>query len=216
MAAAAPDAPALGADARGPTLDVAADGEDPPCPTVCPLAQCGADDSCGGVCAACPSDVSCPECALRLEIVDAQESGGVVTRLTLALVFDPPEGAVLPTSAEVRLRVQGVAKVLGLEVGPPIGAAHKQLAADPQTGGPFQLGADGTVRVVVLSTDQHLGIGAGTWWTWDVRLGGAFEPPTEPVVLSLIRDGDPMFAPPGAEAVVADPATGDPVVVWPP
>ena len=185
------------------------------CAPVCPLAACGADDGCGGLCPPCPAAVSCADCALRLEIASTEESGGFVRRVALALVYDPPAQAPGPTTAEVRLGIAGPGRVVGLAVGDPVTAADKTLAPDPNTGAAWRVEADGTVRIVMLSNQTVEAVGAGTLWTYDVLIGAAFEPTSEPVVLWIRRDGDPIFAPPGADQVVADPAVQAPVAVWP-
>lgn len=184
------------------------------CQSVCPVTACGLDDGCGASCPACPSTVSCVDCALRLELTPTKVVAGVVRRASLALVYDPPAGAVGPSTAEIRLAIDGPASLAGLDVGAPISEADKSLSTDGATGLPYRIEPDGTVRVVVLSTANVNTIGGGVWWTWDLLLGEAFAAPTAPVVLWLRHDG-PLFAPPAAELDVADPRTFQPVAVWP-
>ncbi len=197
------------------TADSAAPSELPTCTPTCPLSACGADDGCDAPCPACPAAVSCGDCALRLEVTDSVQTDGVIRRLSLSLIYDPPDGAPGPTTAEVRLGIAGPARVVGLDVGAPLAAADKTLALSPDSGATYHVEADGTVRAVVLSNRTVQPVGAGVWWTYDVLLGGAFEAPTEPVALWLRRDGDAIFAPPAADAVIADPAAEAPVAVWP-
>ncbi|PKN56753.1 MAG: hypothetical protein CVU56_14570 [Deltaproteobacteria bacterium HGW-Deltaproteobacteria-14] len=200
------------ADSAAPLeVDVSGDA----CAPACPVAACAADDGCGGLCPPCPAAVSCADCALRLEIAGAEEAGGVVRRVALALVYDPPPQAPGPTTAEVRLGVTGPGRVVGVAVGDAVTAADKSLAADPSTGAAWGVEADGTIRVVMLSNQTVEAVGAGTLWTYDVLIGGAFEPASAPVVFWIRREGDPIFAPPGADQVVADPAVQAPVAVWP-
>jgi hypothetical protein len=204
--------------------DVAAPTELPPsdaraaehreevCAPSCPLSRCGAGDGCEGSCPACPATENCADCALKLHVLEQQETGGVVTRVTLALDYAPGEQMERPRLAEFRVATLGTARWLSVTAGAAVEAAGKSLAPDPQSGEPFQVLADGTLRVVVLS-DNDQRIDAGRLLELELLLGAPFEPPTEPVVVRLTHD-EPIFAPPASD--ILDPAVLTPLAFWPP
>ncbi len=211
---------ALPADVSSGTADSVAASDagsdvEPVCVPACPLAACAADDGCAGLCAPCPVSVSCDDCPLRLEVVDRVVQDGIVRRFSVALSYLPEDGDPLPELADVRIGVAGPVKLLSVTAGQPLLDAGKELLGDPNTGEDFQILAEGSViRVVIASVDTVHTIGAGEWLRYELRLGGAFEVADEPAVLSLLR-GEPIFAPPPAEATLWGPGLDQPVAVWP-
>ncbi|MGM0576758.1 MAG: hypothetical protein ACQEXJ_13595 [Myxococcota bacterium] len=187
----------------------AADRDPGRCTPECPEASCGDDDGCGGTCSPCPTDVSCEACPLTLRVVERDDPV-----LKLALDFAPEEGDPLPELADLRLVVEGDATMLGLELGEPVLEAGKSPLKDPDTGEPWQILGGSTIRVSLASTEQTEPIGGGRWLVYTLRLGGAFDPITEPVVLHL-STAEAVFAPPGADAVLWGAPVEDPVVLWP-
>lgn len=204
-----------GGDATGPGDVVTADAADgaASCVPSCPHVACGADDGCGGLCPACPTEQSCEECPLRLHIVERDDPF-----LSVAVDFAPLEGAALPTLADLRLRVEGDATLLGIEVGEAVLAADKAPFPDPRTGEPFQVDGlgDGVqlVRVVLGSIASTSTVGAGHWLTWRFRLGGAFTPLDAPVVMGLLTD-EAVLAPPAAEQQLWGTGIEGALAVWP-
>ncbi len=204
-----------GGDAVGPADAAPAQDADGAvaCTASCPLAACGVDDGCGGMCPPCPSDESCPECPLRVHVVERDDPF-----LFVAVDFAPAEGVALPTLADLRLRVEGDATLLDLEVGEAVLAADKAPFPDPQTGEPYQLydleeGAQ-MVRVTLGSVSSTTTMGAGRWLTWRFRLGGAFTPLEAPVVMGLSTD-EPLLAPPAAEQQLWGSGVDGLVALWP-
>lgn len=196
-----------------PDLPAAPDAGPNACLPVCPLSACANNDGCQSLCPPCPSTLSCADCLLRLSIIDTTEKAGVVSQVRLALDYFPTDLTPLPRVADIRLRAQGAHKWLDVQPGQALNDAQKSLAGAPDTGSPYQLLEDGVIRVVVLSDNSNDHIGAGRLLTWDLLLGAPFAPPTEPVVIRLIRD-EPIFAPP--EADVNAPAITTLIAIWPP
>ena len=187
----------------------------PPCEPTCPLAACASDDGCGSVCPPCPTSLSCGDCPLRIEVVDRVVQDGIVRRFSLLLLFVPDDLDPLPEIADIRIGVEGPAKLLSVEAGEPLLDAGKELLGDPGTGEVFQLlNDDAVIRVVVASVDAVATIGGGQWLRYDFRLGGAFEVAEEPAVLRIRKD-EAIFAPPPAEAQLWGPGLDDPVAIWP-
>ncbi|MBT9556077.1 MAG: hypothetical protein IV100_08620 [Myxococcales bacterium] len=187
----------------------------PICTPSCPVTECGRADGCGSTCTACPRDLSCADCALQLRLaVLTRDAAGLPKTVALTLDYLPPEGVVLPTLADLRLRAVGDVTLLGVDAGPAILDAGKSLVGDPDTGEPFQILDGGVFRTVVLSPDDDTPIGTGRWLTWRFRLGAAFEPPSAPATFALTHD-EALFAPPPADLPAGDPAAFTPVVIWP-
>lgn len=201
---------AVGADAEVAVVDGLAEGVDEDaCEPLCPLARCGADDGCHGTCPPCPSELSCATCPLALRVIE--RSGAF---LRVALDFAPAAGAALPALADLRVAVSGDATLLDLSLGEPVTAAGKAPFSEPRTGGPWQVLADGTIRVSLGSVANGDPIGGGRWLVYRFRLGGAFEPLAAPVTLRL-QTGEPIFAPPEAASQLWGHAIDQPVAVWP-
>ena len=185
----------------------------PTCVPECVVEGCGQPDPvCDQVCPSCPSDVSCAECLLRLELltldVTKQEA-------TVALIFAPNPETPAPHLADLRLKVTGETRLLSVVAGTPLTDADKTLQSDLD---PAPLPDGGTLyRFPVLSTGHLNPIGGGTWLTLVFRLGAPFEPWLEPFTIELHRNGqDPLLTPPTAEAATSDPRATDPVAIWPP
>ncbi len=183
------------------------------CQPTCTLASCGASDGCGGTCAPCPQDVSCAGCPLVLSVVERTESAGALRWVTLGLDYTAADGAEQPGLADLRLRVSGPAHLAGVALGEALVAADKQLFADPYSGQPFHVLADGTLQFLVLGTTGAKPIGSGHWLVVRFELPAPLPAGYDPLVVGLIKR-EQTLTPPSADQALWGAAIDTPVVVW--
>ncbi len=186
----------------------------PICAPSCVGLACGDPDGCGDECGPCATPVGCPECALRLEIIEQQVIDGAVRIVTLAIDYDPGPGDALPSLADLRVAVDGPASLLKVAVGPPILDSGKQLFIDPSAGTPWRQLADGTWQLLIFDTASTTPIAGGRWVLMQFVLGEGFDPVTTPVAFSLVRR-EQTFAPPIADQALWGADVSKPSVVWP-
>lgn len=185
------------------------------CAPHCPVSACGAEDGCGGVCPACPQDVSCEGCPLMLSVVERERVDDQLVSVTLALDFLPPaEDAPLPGMADLRLRVEGEARLAGVALGEALMQADKQLFVDAVSGKPYRRLADGTLQLLALSTKNSARVGAGRWLflRFVVPTGEGAAP--APFAVALVKR-EQILAPPEADQLLWGTALDGPVVIWP-
>lgn len=181
------------------------------CAPDCPLAACATDDGCGGTCPLCPQDVSCEGCPLVLSVVERELVNEQLVSVTVALDFLPGGNPELPGMADLRLRLDGDAKIAGVALGEALLHANKELFVDAVSGKPYRVLADGTLQLLVLSTDNNARIGTGRWLFLRVMT-----PPGSggPFTLSIV-EREQILAPPLADQVLWGANIDGPVVVWP-
>jgi hypothetical protein len=106
---------------------------------------------------------------------------------------------------------------LSAEVAGAVIDSGKESPKDADTGEIFSLLANGTVRILFISTAELSSIPPGIWLTLTVRLGLPFKPWDAPVTVALVRHhNDPMLTPPAAEQLTQHPETTTPLAFWPP
>jgi hypothetical protein len=185
------------------------------CAPSCPVSACGAEDGCGGTCPACPQDESCEGCPLMLSVVEREEVDGQLVAVTLALDFLPEEeDAPLPGMADLRLRVDGVARLAGVALGEALLQADKQLFVDAVSGKPYRRLADGALQLLALSTTSRTRINAGRWLFLRFVLPPAEGGASAPFSVSLIKR-EQLLAPPEADQLLWGAALDGAVVIWP-
>ena len=185
------------------------------CQPSCAFKACGDPDGCGGTCGPCPVATSCTECALRLHVLATDtQPDGTVAGATVAVEFAAPGDVMLPTAADLQLRVDGRATVSLVTLGPPLLDVGLHLTPDPWTGEAWSVLEPGLVRFLALSPLAHRPIVGGTWLTFALRFGEPGAPNTMPVSVRLI-EREQTFAPWAADHVLWSDPLGAPVVIWP-
>lgn len=183
------------------------------CQPACTLATCGAPNGCGGTCAPCPQDVSCPGCPLVLSVVERTDLAGALRWVTLGLDYAAAAGSDSPGLADLRLRVDGPGQLAGVALGEALLAADKQLFADPYSGQPFHVLPDGTLQFLVLSTTGAKPIGSGRWLFFRFELPAPLPTGYAPLVVTLVKR-EQTLTPPSADQSLWGAAIDTPVVVW--
>ncbi len=190
------------------------EGEQCGCVPICSAATCELADGCGGACGLCTSVESCPDCALRLSLVETQTHNDIVRSVTLAVDFNPGSDDPHPGIADIRLTVTGPGQLKSVGLSPTVLDAGKELFVDPNTGKPFRVLADGTHQVLIFSTANTQTIPGGRWLFLKFTYDKAFATSPEPSVIQLV-DREQIFAPPDADAVLWGTSLETPVVIWP-
>ena len=188
------------------------------CQPVCSAALCEQPGGCGADCGPCAITQSCSDCVLKLQVVDQVAKDGVLSEVTLALDFTPPDGSALPTMVDLQLRATGPAELKSLGLAPALTDAKKVLFSDPDTGRPFQKLDDDVYRILVFSTSNTNTIAVGRWLLLKFKIGPktAAEAATwalEPAVIRILQREE-TFAPAPADATLWAGGYSDPVVVW--
>lgn len=181
------------------------------CVPSCVAGTCGQDDGCGGTCA-CPVDVSCAACPLRLVRVDQADAPGTIAAATLALEATADWGDSLPRLAEVQVAASEPVVLERVEIGEPLALARKRIFRFSAQGNqPFERVDERTWRVMLVSGPRNLPIGPGRWLTLHFsRAGGAWA--AGPVSFHLVR-AERMVAPEDANAVLLGTPFEQPVVL---
>lgn len=178
------------------------------CQPVCPLAGCGADDGCGSKCVRCPSEASCTDCVLKLSLQEIRVEDGM-RFAKVALHYTPAEGVAFPRIADIRVAVEGVATLTGLEIGPPLLDAGKTLHSDPETGRPYAELPDNVLQVLIMSLTNQNVIRGGLWVVYEFRLDD-----DQPASFRLVTREETL-APLEADTQLWGAALGGHVAVWP-
>lgn len=181
------------------------------CAPDCPVEACEADDGCGGICPACPSDVSCEGCPLVLSVFERVYDGAQLRGVILALDYAPEADAVRPGVADLRLRVDGPARLDGVALGAAVLDADKGLHTYGMTGKPYRRTPDGALQFLLLSTQSARRVEAGRWLFFRFVF-----PPGDggPVSFRLVKRAETL-APSSADQALWGSALDAPVVVWP-
>jgi len=181
------------------------------CRPTCSVATCGADDGCGEACAPCPRAESCPECPLKLSVVERLPAEGPVRTLTLALDYAPGDNVPLPAMADLRLRVGGDASLRQVGLTPEVMATGKELLTHPHTGQAWQVGDDGIHRVTLLSMAgrSESTLPSGRWLLLRFSVGGDAD-----AVRFALVEREETFAPAAADLALWGSGYGEEVVVW--
>ena len=182
------------------------------CAPTCAEINCDESDGCGGVCPACPLDISCPECTLRLAVIDEGRAGGARVGVTLAIEFAPAAGDAHPSLADLHLEWSGPVRVTDARAGAAALAAGKALASDPDSGRPYLERREGLVQLVLLSTASDRTIGPGRLAELDFVWRGGEIP--SPIVVNLVRR-EQVFAPPAADGALWPQPYEQGVAIWP-
>ena len=184
------------------------------CAPQCAGKTCSDDDGCGGTCGPCPNELSCTDCTLRLAVVDRVITDGATSSVTLAIDYFPPDGGALPTLADLRFRLDGPVKLLQVGIGEPMLTAGKRLFPHPDTGLPYQVAADGSYRVLAMSTESGTRVTGGRWVLLRVAFVGDGGPATKPLIARLLAH-EQTLAPPAADQPLWNQPIDGTVVVWP-
>jgi hypothetical protein len=182
------------------------------CPPDCAGKVCGDADGCGGVCAPCPREVACAECALVLRVVEREEVEGRLRAVTLAVDYQPGAQGAAPTIADLRLKVEGPAVLERVGLGEAMLEAQKELVQSPSTGRPYQALPEGVFQFLALSSRNTNEIPGGRWLFVRFLLGDTAQ--EGPAVFSLVKR-EQVLAPPGADSQLWAEAYDVPVVIWP-
>ncbi len=202
----------------GPAADTTGGGDVEPvlqgCQPDCEGKTCTEADGCGGTCGPCARAVSCEDCPLQLRLVDRKDEEGGLREITLALDLVADQGGALPAIADLRLSVEGPARLRRIGLGEPLLDGAKEPVIDPATGRPFRLLDDGSTQVVLLSTSNTRRIAPGRWLYLRFDAGDSSGPATEPILVRLLRR-EQTFAPQPADALLWGSRLDQPVVVRP-
>lgn len=168
------------------------------------------EDGCGGTCA-CPADVSCMTCPLRLVRVDQVDAAGTAASATIALDSSAAWGAAQPRLAEIVVAADAPVVLERLEVGDALAAAGKRVYRYPATNLPFERVDDRTWRLMVTSPGRNLPIMPGRWLTLHfARAGSAWA--QGPLSFHLVR-AEKLVAPEEANAALSATPFDSPVVI---
>ncbi len=181
------------------------------CAPVCSVAQCAQDDSCSGACGACPAAWSCDDCPLLLSVVETRVVDGLIREVVVALDYQPEENDARPALADLRFVVEG-GEPVSVALAPTVLDAGKVLHVDPETGRPFRMLADGTVRLLVFSTSSSTRIPGGRWLFLKVRAPYGADG-SVPIAVSLV-EREAIFAPADADLTLSGGGFGAPISVW--
>lgn len=186
------------------------------CQPSCSVETCEQADGCDGKCPACPRDVSCTDCPLALSVVDREIVEGRVRSVTVALDFAPKMATALPGMADLRLRVEGNAELVEVAIGESLITSEKGFYMDPETGRAYRELPDGTLQLLVMSTNNTRDIPAGRWLFLKFRFAPSFgaETSVTPLVLALV-EREEIFAPAAADAALWGSHFGASLVIWP-
>ncbi len=186
------------------------------CGPSCSVETCEQVDGCDGKCPACPRDVSCSDCPLTLSVVDREIVDGRVRSVTVALDFAPKLGTPLPGMADLRLRVLGDAELAQVAIGESLITSEKGFYMDPETGRAYRELADGTLQLLIMSTNNTRDIPAGRWLFLTFRFAPSFgaDASVTPLILALV-EREEIFAPAAADAALWGSHFGASLVVWP-
>jgi hypothetical protein len=170
---------------------------------------CPADQVCvQGSCMA-PRDVSCADCPLQLKVVDhTQSDTGVLTGVTLSLVYAPAEGAAHPRIADFRIQADRAVTLTQAELGAPLASMGKELFVDPTSHDNWQELSPGVFQLLVISRTDAQRFGAGEF----LRLHFAIDAHVGAASFHLVKR-DEVFAPADANNVVQGTKYDAPVVV---
>lgn len=184
------------------------------CQATCLQKTCGATDGCGGLCEPCPSDESCSDCILRVHVLSRTYDEGRLDTVTIAVDYNPPEGAELPGIADLRFDLTGPAKVLRAGIAKRLLDRGKTLHRDALTGEAWtQLGEE-RLQLLLLSKSGKETLDAGRLAVLRLQIGSAEEPALVPVVLSLV-EREQIFAPQAADEALWGGSLGSPISIWP-
>lgn len=178
--------------------------------------KCGS--VCGEVCGTCPADESCldhrcshaescADCPLNLVLLESAADGQKLTSITLGLDYQPREGDPRPRLADIRIVAGSGAELTGVEAGPALKEADKELFLDPKTNRNFRQRDDGAYQMVVQSSASVKELGPGRLLTLTFQADGAKE------VDFHLEKRSQVFAPLGADAPLQGTDYENPVVV---
>ena len=184
------------------------------CQPACAGKSCVDPDGCGGTCGPCPRDVSCTDCALRLSVVEREESDGLLRSVTLAVDYEPEPGTPMPAIVALRLKIDGPARLDRVGLGEVALEAGKKLVVDPRSGRPYRVHDDGVVELMVLSPGSTRRIEAGRWIFLKLTISGDGAAASGPVLVRLLPTGE-VFAPPAADEALFGVELDSPVVIRP-
>ncbi len=169
---------------------VADDGVAQACAPSCGPDRCGQEDGCGGRCV-CEGDASCLSCPLRLVRGLAAGAAGTVT---VTVESSAVAGAPLPRLAELVISADRPVELQQVVVGPALAAARKRLHRFTDTDLPWQVTAEGHVRLMVFSGATHDDVPPGRWLSLRFAVPGG----GDQVTFRLVRRPD-LLAPAAAD-----------------
>ncbi len=184
------------------------------CQPTCLEKTCGAPDGCGGTCDPCPADENCPDCILRAHVIKRTYDGGRLDRVTIAVDYNPAEGAELPGIADLRFDLSGPAKVVRTGIAKRLHERGKTLHRDGLTGEAWTMLGEEKLQLLLLSQTGKEKLDAGRLALVELQVGSEEEPALVPVVISLI-EREQIFAPKAADEALWTSSIGDPISVWP-
>jgi hypothetical protein len=193
------------------------------CTSTCEAAGYACGELCGESCGSCADDAVCeegqclaassesctgPNCHLRLEVIEQKAAPDGSTQVTLAVAYEPPEGAPHARIADVRLRCNRQLTVISAAAGPAILDAGKDLYRSSATGEAYRQRADGILQFLAVSLQNTERFTSGRLLTVTVSFKG------DSAVFRLAKRQQ-IFAPTTADHAIQGSAYHAPVVVLP-
>jgi len=184
------------------------------CQPTCVAKTCGAPDGCGSTCEPCPSEQNCVDCILKVHVVDRTYDGARLDTVTVAVDYNPPEGAALPGIADLRFDLTGPAKVVRAGISKRLLDRGKTLHRDALTGEAWSMLGDERLQLLLLSASGKEPVDAGRLAVFKLKIGSAEEPALTPVVIALM-EREQIFAPSDADEALWTTSIGAPLSIWP-
>ena len=185
------------------------------CQPDCRTKSCGEGDGCGGLCEPCPTDISCQDCPLVLEVVETRrDSEGDVRYVVVAVDYKAPVGSELPGLADLRFDFSGPAKVVSVATGSVLNVQGARLFADPGTGQYYRVLPEKTLQLLLKPGQPNAALPSGRWLFVEFELGDDEGPAKVPFTLKVVSRKQ-TFAPVDADAALWSGGYSNPVVVWP-
>jgi hypothetical protein len=191
------------------------------CASTCESAGYTCGELCGESCGSCADDAVCvdgqcldataesctgPECYLQLEVVEQRAVPDGSTQVTLAVDYQPADGAPRPRIADIRLRCNRQLTVISTAAGQAITDAGKDLYRSPATGEAYRQRGDGTLQFLAVSLQNTERFTSGRMLSVTVSFMG------DSAVFRLAKRQQ-IFAPPVADHAIQGSAYDAPVVV---
>lgn len=123
--------------------------------------------------------------------------GGDRSSVRIAIDYEPSDGEARPRIADFRIRGSKPFGVVAITPGPALAASKKELSTPPGAREPWRVRPDGTLQVLVQSTDAAVDLAPGRIAILEVTTAG----PVEDLQLWLVRR-EQVFAPPDADGVL--------------
>ena len=145
-------------------------------------------------------------------MVEREEIDGTLERVTLAVDYEPEPGTPMPAIVDLRLLLEGPARIERVGLGSAALEAGKTLVVDPRSGRPYRVHDGGVVQVMLLSPGSTRRIESGRWLFLKLAMDAGGDAQSGPVMVRLLPAGE-IFAPPAADEALGLDGLDAPVVI---